>query len=218
MVSAAIPKQSYMVNMPDTDETFSLTDLIADHMTRHAQSEAQFCQAIGIRTPQAVCAFFDRLAVNDMIHMKHHRRQLAAALDLPIRTIDAAIHRTADRRAAEREAAWRTAFVPHAVLVTQNRRPSQLVIAALAGAEGKMSIELPPSLPKLSWPKHVVQLLPKGVPGFGFVTGFVINYSPDQAVRFDLDGKPLAALPAAYRPVEFRLSRQAQELRKMLDD
>ena len=28
------------------------------------------------------------------------------------------------------------------------------------------------------------------VPAFGRPTGFIVNYTPDRAVRFDLDGNP----------------------------
>ena len=35
---------------------------------------------------------------------------------------------------------------------------------------------------------------------FGRVTAFVVNYSPDRAVRFDLDGSSLEVLPRAVRP------------------
>jgi hypothetical protein len=37
------------------------------------------------------------------------------------------------------------------------------------------------------------------IPTFDMTTGFVINYSPDDAVRFDLEGKPLEVLDRAYR-------------------
>ena len=42
--------------------------------------------------------------------------------------------------------------------------------------------------------------LPEGVPAFGKPIGFVINYSPDKAVRFDPKGQPIAILDKAVRP------------------
>ena len=41
---------------------------------------------------------------------------------------------------------------------------------------------------------------------FGKALGLIINYSPDAALRCDLDGKPLEVLDKAYRPGEVRLS------------
>jgi hypothetical protein len=42
--------------------------------------------------------------------------------------------------------------------------------------------------------------LPEGVPAFGKPNGFVINYCPDRAVRFDRNGQPIAILDKAVRP------------------
>jgi hypothetical protein len=36
------------------------------------------------------------------------------------------------------------------------------------------------------------------LPAFGRPTGFVVNYSPDRAVKFDLTGKAVENLPKAY--------------------
>jgi hypothetical protein len=33
-------------------------------------------------------------------------------------------------------------------------------------------------------------------------TGFVVNYTPDHAMRFDLEGKPIETLARAYQPGE----------------
>ena len=41
---------------------------------------------------------------------------------------------------------------------------------------------------------------------FGATTGFVVNYDPDQSIRFDLDGNPVEALSHAYRPGEVTLT------------
>jgi hypothetical protein len=39
----------------------------------------------------------------------------------------------------------------------------------------------------------------RNIPCFGEPTGTIINYSPDRAVRFDLDGQPVEIFDAAYR-------------------
>ena len=40
---------------------------------------------------------------------------------------------------------------------------------------------------------------------FGATTGFIVNYTPDHAVRFDLEGRPTETLSRAYRPGEVTL-------------
>ena len=35
---------------------------------------------------------------------------------------------------------------------------------------------------------------------FGATTGFIVNYDPDRAIRFDLDGNRVEVLDRAYRP------------------
>jgi hypothetical protein len=38
------------------------------------------------------------------------------------------------------------------------------------------------------------------IPTFGRPTGVVVNYTPDHAVEFDLNGNPLRVLEQAHRP------------------
>src|SRR4051794_41646643 len=41
---------------------------------------------------------------------------------------------------------------------------------------------------------------------FGEAVGFIVNYTPDQALRCDLDGQPQEVLSKAYRPGEVGLA------------
>ena len=52
----------------------------------------------------------------------------------------------------------------------------------------------------MSFVRQALDRLPEGVPAFGKTIGFVINYSPDKAVRFDRNGQPIAILDKAVRP------------------
>jgi len=54
-------------------------------------------------------------------------------------------------------------------------------------------------LAKLDWPSWIAKHVPEEVLAFGKVEGFVINYTPDHAIRFDLLGNPVETLGAAYR-------------------
>lgn len=40
---------------------------------------------------------------------------------------------------------------------------------------------------------------------FGATTCFIVNYMPDRAVRFDLDGNPIEVFPRAYCPAHIEL-------------
>jgi len=77
-------------------------------------------------------------------------------------------------------------------------------------------IPLDLSKPPISYIRQALEALPEKarvgrdgkpfIPFFGEVLGIILNYSPGQAVRCDLEGRPLEILPKAYRPGELRLS------------
>jgi hypothetical protein len=79
--------------------------------------------------------------------------------------------------------------------------PSPIFVAAVIGVEKLLRIDLDATRGPVSFVRQVLDRLPERVPAFGKPNGFVINYSPDQAVRFDSNGRPIAILDKAIRPV-----------------
>jgi hypothetical protein len=122
------------------------------------------------------------------------------------------------RRAAQAaEAEWRARFLPHAVIQTERTVPSQITFCALTGgAERWLGIPFDVSKPPITYIRQALEALPekahikrdgkRSVPFFGEALGIVINYSPDRAVRCDLEGRPLEILSRAHRPGQIRLS------------
>jgi hypothetical protein len=137
-------------------------------------------------------------------------RNLAAALEVEESLVAAEVCRTketiahAKRKAeAEQEAAWRAAFVAHAYRTTETTQPAQIALCAVTGGPDRwLRIALDLTQPPLSYANQalVVARGTKEVPFFGAVTGVTVNYTPDRAVRFDLDGTPIECLPRAYSP------------------
>jgi hypothetical protein len=140
---------------------------------------------------------------------------LPSALELAPRRVADAFRETETqlaeikRRAdAEREALRRASFRPSSYLVGTERRPTQITIYAISGgAERWRRIPLDLSQPAVTFVKQALIVVRKTrvVPFFGPTIGFVVNYSPDRAVRFDLAGNPVAVLNRAYEPGQFTL-------------
>jgi hypothetical protein len=118
---------------------------------------------------------------------------------------------------AEREAEWRRTFQPHAVIQTQRTVPTQIFICGLTGgAERWLIIRFDLSRPPVTFVEQALEglknksfLTPSGTLGVGFfgaALGIIVNFSPDRAVRFDLEGNPLEVLERAYRPGQASLS------------
>jgi hypothetical protein len=101
---------------------------------------------------------------------------------------------------------YRRQFIPHAILITTNRIPSPIFVAAMLGVERLLRIDLDISQSPITYTKQVLSKLPIGVPAFGKVVGFVVNFSPDHAVQFDLAGKPIATFDHAIRLGTARLN------------
>jgi hypothetical protein len=140
---------------------------------------------------------------------------LASALEVEKEVVEAAIHATAEiiaeteRRAeTERDKAWRASFAPHAYLVGSQDRPSQIFFYGLTGgAERWLKIPLDLSLPPVTYAAQAHRVVMR-IPVLAFhgpTTGFIVNYTPDSAVRFDLDGNPVEHFDRAYMPGEVEL-------------
>jgi hypothetical protein len=118
------------------------------------------------------------------------------------------------------EAKWRAAFAPHAVILTERARPHGLFIVAMIGISELKRLDFALG----SYPVTYVQQALDGVqrkmkrwgrgqlPYFGRPDGIIINYTPDWAVRFDLNGKAVESFDAAYRLGEATLSVRGRAL------
>jgi hypothetical protein len=136
-------------------------------------------------------------------------RELPKALSLSPGVVQEAIDKTVRQIAARQEAIWRAAFRPAAYLLGTTERPSQIFFFGITGGpERWLKIPLDLSQPPLGYVAQALAVVRKTpeVKFFGPTTGFVINYSPDHAVRFDLEGQPVETLAHAYRPGEVTVS------------
>jgi hypothetical protein len=121
------------------------------------------------------------------------------------------------REVHAKEVARRAAFRPHAVIITERRIASQITFCALAGGpETFLIIPFDLSQPPITFVRQAVAGLPRKaplgasgrryVPFFGEPIGLIINYSPDRALHYDLEGNPIEWLPAAYRVGQIELT------------
>ncbi len=145
---------------------------------------------------------------------------LATALEVDKNVVEEAIRATAEivaeteRHAeAEWDTAWLVSFKPHAYLVGSRNRPSQITFYGMTGGpERWLKIPLDLSQPPVTYAVQAHEVVAKTpfVPFFGKTTGFVVNYTPDSAVSFDLDGNPVEHFGRAYIPgqVEVFIGKQ----------
>ena len=143
---------------------------------------------------------------------------LPSALGVPAEAVKEAVEATQRQICEANEAAWRAAFRPHAVILTEKQRPEQIFIAAIIGVERLLRVDLDPTEGEVTYIdqalKGIRQKLARWnskvdfsslglgdlpLPTFGRPVGVIVNYTPDRAIRFDLSGQPIEAFDHAHR-------------------
>jgi hypothetical protein len=142
---------------------------------------------------------------------------LPRSLGVPVDVVEKAIDDTVRQLNEANEAAWRAAFKPHAIILTERKIPQPIFVAAFIGGSNLVRIDFPPCATADTYVSLAIEgirtrlarwnrefnfgmsLGSYQLPAFGRPTGFVVNYSPDHAVRFDLEGHALESLPTAHR-------------------
>ena len=100
----------------------------------------------------------------------------------------------------------KTTFQPHAIIIGERKIPSPIFVAAIFGVDRILRIDFDPDQPPVTYIRQAITGIDKklaqfkcaALPGFGRPVGFVVNYSPEHAVKYDLQGNALEILPKAH--------------------
>ena len=203
-----------------------LAALIETRMQQLALDSAALGLRLGYQNPAKaagrVYALCDGHITSTKSKTALHR--LPTAIEVPAEVVETAVKATASllaelkwqedeklRIARETEdAEWRAAFIPHAIILGERKIPTSITMYAISGGSDRnLTIELDISKSPNTFVQQAMAVLPNKlhlgkdgrltVPFFGYALGFIVNYSPDQAVRYDLKGNAVENLSKAFR-------------------
>jgi hypothetical protein len=184
----------------------AIATLIRSRMAELGLSRGELAKRLGYKNIAKGIRRIDALCEGDVEGTKQFLDVLPQALETSSDTVKLALEQTvrelelAEKQEAEaRDKIWRENFCPHAIILTEKTVPSPIFVAAIIGIEKLLRIDLDPTQGPVSFVRQSLDRLPEGVVALGNTVGFVINYSPDQAVRFDPSGQPIAILDMAVR-------------------
>jgi hypothetical protein len=193
-----------------TSTKLPIETLITERCRDFGLSRADVVRRAGLKNVEKGLRRLDALYEGDLEKTTVLIRGLPAALGLPTETVDIAIKQTKQQLedaaridAAGREAAWRASFQPCAYLLGTESRPTQITFFAISGgSERWLRIPLDLSQPAVTFATqaHAVARTTPVVPFHGATVGYVVNYRPDFAARFDLNGDPVEVFDRAYTP------------------
>ena len=152
------------------------------------------------------CRRIDELCSGDLQLARNLRLALAQGLGVDVKIIEESIRFTHEQNLAKKEADYRKNFKPHAVILTEKQRPSSITMYALTGGSNRLLIPFPENSEPKTYAVAARDNLPETVPYMGRTTGYVINYTPDFALRFDSRGKLLEEFDRAFLPGQASVS------------
>ncbi len=145
----------------------------------------------------------------DLETTQHLVAGLHTALEISIEAVTEGIEKTRQemaeiqrRDAEEVDRAWRASFKSHAYFNTERTRPTSIALCGFAGRpERWLRLDLDLMKSPLTFARQAL-VQARAKTEIPFFWKDVINYSPDRAVCFDLEGRPIDVLPKAWKPGE----------------
>jgi hypothetical protein len=179
-----------------------ITALIEDRCRELGLSRQDVVRRAGYTNLSKGHRRLDELLAGDLHATRGLIGKLSAALDVPVETVHEAVAETERKMWEAEDAAWRAEFVPHAIILTEHERPTSITLAAFTAADRHLIVNFEPDSSRITYVAQALRAARQRSPirFYGNAVGVVVNYGPDTAVRFDLDGTPQEILTAAYRP------------------
>lgn len=168
-------------------------------------SLAELARRCGYRNVAKGVRRLRELATGELKHYQALRVGLAAGLGLNVDCLDTAATDTRYLLWARDDSEYRDGFEPHVIWKTTQAVPSPIFAAAILGAERYLRFQ-PIGVDAARISEEAALHYPEGVPCYGRVVGFYVNYTPDCAVEFDLAGECMTIRGAAVRPGRSKVS------------
>jgi hypothetical protein len=164
-------------------------------------SRQDIVQRAGYRNLAKGCRRLDELLAGDVNAARGLIDRLPTALDVPTEIIHEAIAETARQQREAEDAVYRAAFKPKGFIITEHTVPTSITMAAFVGADQSLWVDFEPGSTSISFLKQALRAAKQRslIPFFGNAIGVVINYSPDDALRFDMQGIPVEILPTVHQ-------------------
>jgi hypothetical protein len=229
---AELPTEGFMsIANSFVSEPLAIESLIVDRSRVLNLSRPDLMRRASYKNIAKGLRRLDELLTGELNKTRGLIRALPAALEVPIEVVEHAIeqtrHRIAEAREASRqarEAPWRAAFRPHAIILTERRLPQPIFVAAFIAVERLLRIDFDPVLVPVSYANKAVAGIrsrlseftsesggsPETLPAFGRPIGVIVNYTPDRAVWFDLDGNPVETFTHAHCPADTYIGLRAR--------
>jgi hypothetical protein len=183
--------------MSDTQEqTLAISALVGRRCKDLGLSDVELVHRCSYKNISKGLRRLEQLHAGDFKRTAGLVRMLPAALDVPVDAINSAVEETQRYLRDSAEAAWRAAFKPHAVIMTDRERPEPLFVAAIIGVDVLLRVDFDLTASSVTFVRQSLDGVRRrrerwrcnSLPAFGRMVGFIVNYSPDSAVRFDLEG------------------------------
>jgi hypothetical protein len=179
--------------------TSPITDLLDRRMAALGLTDNTLLARLGYRNLAKGHRRLSALRSGDAAVADQMMSVLADALDVHPSVLNTVIEGTRAATQAEQDAAYRATFRPHAVFLTERSVPSQITICGMVNGDRLRVVTFDDDIQPDAFVQHVLDQLPEGLPFFGNVTGFAVNYTPDHATIHERDGRITHTLERAYQ-------------------
>ena len=177
----------------------TLDQLIHQRMQELGIGRAELARRMGYANIAKGCRRIDQICGGHLGMVEKLRMALSAGLALDAEVIDSAIENTRAEQVAAEDKVYRESFKPHAVILTKQRVPSQITLYAMTGGVRHRIIRFKEGSSPKTYAAQAQEGLPNFVPFFGPPTGYVVNYNPDFALRFNKEGRLIERFDRAFR-------------------
>jgi hypothetical protein len=122
-------------------QTLAIEALVRDRCEELGLKPAELVRRCGYQNASKGLRRLEQLRAGNFARTSGLVRTLPAALEVSADVLDEAIEATERYLRECAEAAWRAAFRPHAILITERTRPEPLFVAAFIGVDVLLRID-----------------------------------------------------------------------------
>ena len=200
--------------MSETQQhTLAIEALVRDRCQELGLKPAELVRRCGYQNVSKGLRRLEQLRAGDFARTSGLVRALPTALEVPVDAVEKPSRRPSGISTSPPRPLGGRRLGPTPSSLPKERRPEPIFVAAFIGVDVLLRVDFDLTAAPVTFVKqsldglrHKLARWRGSLPAFGRPVGFIINYSPDRAVRFDLEGNPVELFDRAYRLGEATLS------------